>query len=311
MSVPSEKHDQNGQQPLAEEREYHSTMNWSTVAPGLAWVLLFWLIGPVLFPTLLIRKWAAAPIWDAKERWASVKGSAFLSLLCYLPAILFHQQLTSLWSHVPALGEASIFPPTFGNMLFRWVMALPLVHVLVWFVEVISPKTVWLPRRVLLPGEQVLVASTQPKGSNKTRRKSTQQHTARNGSALNANEKTSEQTSSVPTRSSQKGRVNAKPPGIPTRETKPRKKRDSRTLWQQLPDDHPWKQEAKREAMRQAGSQEAIPLQVTQKPSYQQTNYNWDEGEGTLKIYMLPGKLCGDVIQSEGEKWKIEERKKR
>lgn len=284
MSVPSEKHDQNGQQPLAEEREYHSAMNWSTVAPGLAWVLLFWLIGPVLFPTLLIRKWAAAPIWDAKERWASVKGSAFLSLLCYLPAILFHQQLTSLWSHVPALGEASIFPPTFGNMLFRWVMALPLVHVFVCFVEVISPKTVWLPRRVLLPGEQVLVASTQPKGSNKTRRKTTQQHTARNGSALNANEKTSEQTSSVPTRSSQKGSVNAKPPGIPTRETKPRKKRDSRTLWQQLPDDHPWKQEAKREAMRQAGSQEAIPLQVTQKPSSQQANYNWDEGEGTLKI---------------------------
>ncbi len=28
-------------------------------------------------------------------------------------------------------------------------------------------------------------------------------------------------------------------------------------------------------------------------------------------IYMLPGKVCGDVIQSEGEKWKIEERKKR
>jgi hypothetical protein len=27
-------------------------------------------------------------------------------------------------------------------------------------------------------------------------------------------------------------------------------------------------------------------------------------------IYMLPGKGCGDVIQSEGEKWKIEERKK-
>ena len=27
--------------------------------------------------------------------------------------------------------------------------------------------------------------------------------------------------------------------------------------------------------------------------------------------YMLPGKVCGDVIQSEGVKWKIEERKKR
>jgi hypothetical protein len=27
--------------------------------------------------------------------------------------------------------------------------------------------------------------------------------------------------------------------------------------------------------------------------------------------YMLPGKVCGDVIHEEGEKWKIEERKKR
>jgi hypothetical protein len=30
-----------------------------------------------------------------------------------------------------------------------------------------------------------------------------------------------------------------------------------------------------------------------------------------LLFYMLPGKVCGDVIPSEGEKWKIEERKKR
>jgi hypothetical protein len=27
--------------------------------------------------------------------------------------------------------------------------------------------------------------------------------------------------------------------------------------------------------------------------------------------YMLPGKECGDVVQSEGEKWKIEERMKK
>ncbi len=32
---------------------------------------------------------------------------------------------------------------------------------------------------------------------------------------------------------------------------------------------------------------------------------------GIESPYMLPGKVCGDVIQSKGEKWKIEERKKR
>ncbi len=280
MSVLSEKHDQNRQQTLAEDREYHSTVNWSTVALGLALFLLFWLIGPVIFPALLIQGRAAAPIWDAKERWTSVRGSAFLSLLCYLPTILLHQQLTSLWSHAPALGEASIFPPTFANVLFRWVMALPLVYLLAWIVEVISPKTVWHPKRVLLPDEQALVASTESKDSKKMRSKATQRRATSNDSAFKA----TEQTSRVPTWSSQRVRVTAKSPSTPARESKPRKKRDARTLWEQLPDEHPWKQEAKREATRQAGSQQAIPPQAKPNPSSQQADYNWDEGEGSVKI---------------------------
>jgi hypothetical protein len=280
MSVPTEN-DRNQPPPLTEDREYHSTMIWSTIALGLPWFLLLWLVGPVIFPCLLIRKWAASSIWDAKERWTSVKGSAFLSLLCYLPAILFHQQLTSLWSHVPALGEASIIPPTFDNILFRWAIALPLVSMLACVVEVISPKTIWHPRRVLLIAEQALVASTQPKDSKQTSRTAMQQHTARNGSVDMATKKASEQTIRASTPSSQGVR---KTPGISTRKSKPRKKRDSRTLWEQLPDQHPWKQEAKREAMQQGGTLQVTPPQVTLKPSSQQADYNWDEGEGTLKL---------------------------
>ena len=284
MSVPSEKHDQNRQQPLPADRDRRSTLNWRTIARGLAWCLLFWLFGPVIVRALLKRRWAAVPIWDAKERWTSVKGSAFLSLLCYLPAILFHQQLTSLWSHVPALGEASIFPPVFANMLFRWVMALPLVNLLVWFVEAISPKTVWHPRRVLLPGEQAQVTSTQPKGSKKTRHQSTRQRPARDDSTYNGTDRASEQTSRVPTQSSQGLNTAAKSTRPPVLEGKPRKKRNSLTFWEQLPDEHPWKQEAKHEAARQAGAQQANPPQVKPKPSTQQADYNWDEGEGSLKI---------------------------
>jgi hypothetical protein len=284
MSVPSEKHDQNRQQPLPVVRDHRITMSWRTVAQGLASFLLFWLIGPVIFLALLIQRWAAAPIWDARERWTSVKGSALLSLLWYLPAILLSKELTSLWSRVPALGEASIFPPEFANMLYRWVMALPLVYLLAWIFEVISPKTVWHPRRVLLPGEQVLATSAQSVSSKKTRRKITQQRTVSNDPAYRRTDTASEQTSRVPTRSSQGLRVAAKTPGTPARESKPREKRDSRTLWEQLPDEHPWKQEATRETVRQAGTQQANPPQVTSKPSSQQADYNWDEGEGTLKI---------------------------
>jgi hypothetical protein len=284
MSVSSEKHEQDQQQSQTEEQEYYSTLIWSTIALGLPWFLLLWLVGPVIFPSLLIRKWAASSIWDAKERWTSVKGSAFLSLLCYLPTIVFHQQLTSLWSHVPALGEASIIPPTFDNILFRWAIALPLVSMLACVVEVISPKTIWHPRRVLLLAEQALVASTQPKYSKQTSRTATQQHTARNGSVDIATTKASEQTTRASTLSSQGVRIAEKTPGISTRKSKPRKKRDSRTLWEQLPDQHPWKQEAKREAMQQRGTLQVTPPQVTLKPSSQQADYNWDEGEGTLKL---------------------------
>jgi hypothetical protein len=284
MSVTSEKHVEEQQQPREEDRAFHSTMFWSTVALGLPWFLLLWLVGPVIFPCLLIRKWAAAPIWDAKERWTSVKGIAFLSLFCYLPAILFHQQLTSFWSHVPALGEASIIPPTFDNMLFRWMLALPMLSLLAWIVEVISPKTVWHPRRVLLPVEQAMVTSTQHKNSKQKRRTATQQPAVSNGSVDVANKKASEQASRASTLSSQWVRIAEKTPGISTRKSKPRKKRDSRTLWEQLPDQHPWKQEAKREASHQGGAQQVTPPQVTLKPSAQKADYNWDEGEGTLKL---------------------------
>jgi hypothetical protein len=39
--------------------------------------------------------------------------------------------------------------------------------------------------------------------------------------------------------------------------------------------------------------------------------FSLQTGERNGKGYMLPGKVCGDVVQSEGEKWKIEERMKR
>ena len=171
MPVPPEQHEQIDQQPQLEEQTPYDVTVWSTVALYIPWALLFWLVGPVLFPALLIQRWAATPLWDAEERWASIKRSAFLPLLSYLPVMIFHQPLTSLWSHVPTLGEFSILPPTFDNMLFRWVIALPLIHLLAWMSEVIAPKTIWYPQRVLLPSEQVMVARAKLKDSNKTSRR--------------------------------------------------------------------------------------------------------------------------------------------
>jgi hypothetical protein len=163
-----------------------------------------------------------------------------LSLLCYLPGILFRHQLTTLWSHLPALGESSIFPPTFDNLLFRWVIALPLVYLLAWLVEVIRPKTIRRPQRVLLPGERAMVAQALSEELNKTPRKTQQQPTPRSSSARKrtggASAKSPESTHGLHDVAEQSNTAK--------RKSTSRKKRDSRTLWQQLPDDHPWKQEA-------------------------------------------------------------------
>jgi hypothetical protein len=135
MSVSPDKLGQMHQRPQPEARTSHGVIQGSAVTLYFAWALLIWLVGPVFFPALLIRRWAASPVWDAHERWIYVKDAAFLSLLCYLPGILFRHQLTTIWSHLPALGESSIFPPTFDNLLFRWVIALPLVYLLAWLVD--------------------------------------------------------------------------------------------------------------------------------------------------------------------------------
>ena len=285
MSIPSEKQYQNQQQPLPVDRDRHITLNWRTVTQGIALFLLFWLIGPVIFPALLIQRWAAAPIWDARERWTSIKGSAFLSLLWYLPAILLHHQLTFLWTRVPALGEASFFPPTLTNMLFRWVMALPLAHLLVWILEVISPKTVWHPQRVPLPGEQALGTPAQSKDLKQTRRKTTKQGTYKRNSGQKTQHTTiPSQAPTAPGQTSPGSPAVAKPPSTPASESTPKEERDRWTLWEQLPEDHPWKQEAKREAARQAAAQQTKQPPVELKPSSQSEEYNWDEGEGSLKI---------------------------
>ena len=278
MPEPPEQHEQIDQQPQLEEQTPYEVTVWSTVALYIPWALLFWLVGPVLFPALLIQRWAATPLWDAEERWASIKRSAFLPLLSYLPVMIFHQPLTSLWSHIPTLGEFSILPPTFDNMLFRWVIALPLIHLLAWMSEVIAPKTIWYPQRVLLPAEQGMVARAKLKDSNKTSCRTSQQRSSRTSSPEKRTDTASERISKTPSRHSQGRHSPAQ------QQSNPRKKRDTRTLWQQMPDDHPWKQDAIREAMRQTDSQRSSAPENKTDASSQQAGYNWDDGEGTLKI---------------------------
>src|SRR5882672_5713170 len=59
-------------------------------------VLLCYLIGPpVILYALVTQEYAAGPMWQAEKRWAQINGSAFLSLLWYVPIWLFHAPLAS------------------------------------------------------------------------------------------------------------------------------------------------------------------------------------------------------------------------
>jgi hypothetical protein len=125
-----------------------------------------------------------------------------------------------------------------------------------------------------------MVAQTLSERSNKTPRKTQQQPALRSSSAR----KNTGDASAKSPESIQGIHDAAEQPNTAKRKSKSRKKRDSRTLWQQLPDDHPLKQEAIREATRQTGSRQTYEPEHSSTYSSQQAGYNWDEGEGTLKI---------------------------
>jgi len=136
-------------------QERRSAETWKTLVKSLALLVALWFIGPAtLLIAGLIQTWASESTWDAKERWTSVRANAWLSLMWYLMGALLHTQITTLWSDVPWFGAASIFPPILTNLLFRWVIALPLSPALACLLESLFPKTARKTERVLLPEEQ-------------------------------------------------------------------------------------------------------------------------------------------------------------
>jgi hypothetical protein len=150
------------------------------IAQWIGMFMLLYLFGPVIYFARALQREASAQLWQASYRCAIVRRTSFLSLLWYIPLIMYHAPLTALWSalfmaltdilHFPTLakfGEITLFPPTPMNILFRWFLALPLASLLACVFELLQPLTIKSFRRVLTPEEQAQLASHRAKQSEK------------------------------------------------------------------------------------------------------------------------------------------------
>jgi hypothetical protein len=206
-----------------------------------------------------------------------MRANAWLSLVWYLLGALLHTQITTLWSYVPWLGAASVYPPIVTNLLFRGVVALPLSPALACLLESLFPKTAGQTERVLLPEEQAKLDKQRQRSKRK------RQQAAPCVTPIQA----------VP-HAKQSGMATAslESPSLQQQAPLSTETRDPRTLWERLPEDHPWKQTAIEEAARQGivppssathviEQKQATPQAASQSALEE---YNWDAGEGSLKL---------------------------
>lgn len=296
------------QQPLlSSPTSSQGRARWIAFAKRAGILTLFYLLGPVIFIGRLTQLEAGGRAWQADERWSRVFGSALLSLLCYLPLLVFASPLAGFWAsifggladwlHLPfirGLGGTAIFLPVPSSMLLRWVLALPLTSWIALLLELLQPHTTWEAKRVLSPDEQAQL--TTERAAEEKKRQAAFARSSR--AQLTASKRPgATRGQSRPSTSSA--------PQSPTPAAKRTTSLWDQIDWSQVPDDHPLKKAALEEAERQAAarrnaertqwvlgqmaSQETAtpPAQGTTdaspSPSAPAPSYNWDEGEGTVR----------------------------
>jgi hypothetical protein len=296
------------QQPLLPSPASSQGRAWRITFAKWAGILtFFYLLGPVIFIARSTQLEAGERAWRAEERWSRIYGSALLSLLCYLPVLVFASPLAGFWAsifgglagwlHLPfiwGLGGTAFWLPVPSSMLLRWVLALPLTSWIALLLEALWPHTTWESKRVLSPDEQAQLATEQ--AAEEKKRQATLARRSR--AQLTASKRPG------PTRGQSRPST-----GSATKSTTPAAKHTASLWdqidWSQVPDDHPLKKAALEEAERQAAarrnaertqwvlgqmaSQETLTppakgtMDAEPSPSTPAPSYNWDEGEGTVR----------------------------
>ncbi len=157
------------QQQASEPAPQHE--DWLDGAVTLAaWIALWYLFGPAPYQGYALRKKLAREgnIWHASRRWDQHTSVALAwPLLCWAILAYFRGPVGAIWGaifatvagwiHLPAfalLGNASLFPPTPGNLLFRWLICAPLVSLIARTLEELQPQTQYTADRVITPEDR-------------------------------------------------------------------------------------------------------------------------------------------------------------
>lgn len=159
-----QQHTNQQPQTSAPQTPAGKNLSWVTVAATLGKLTLLYLAGPAPFRAVTLRKEiASGQPYHAERRWEDHTAAAvLLPLVLYGSLWHFHEPFTWAWSglfasvaswiHFPlfaALGQVSLFPPTPGNLLFRWLLAWPCVPLIARLLEQHEPITRWEAQRVV------------------------------------------------------------------------------------------------------------------------------------------------------------------
>ena len=308
-NAPDHAPDQMQIVPLDSSQQSHQRLLSCAKWAGL--LALLYLIGPfTLLYAVGIHMYVTDSAWQVAKRWARMNGVALLSLLWYLPIIVFHASLGSLWTslftaiarwvHLPILiwfSGITIFPPVLSSTLLRWLLSLPLAGLLTHLLEMVQPRTIWETKRIITPEEQGVLTAVQAAEEKKKIAQAQRKSRA------------TQMTTTTPPKP-RKTRT--------TKEEQPSRTAKSDSLWAEIdwskvPETHPLKQAVRHEAeqlqakerenernrwlaQQQASYQEPrgsslqsvestitpLSTQPTSPPP-QESDYNWDEGEGSIQ----------------------------
>lgn len=123
---------------------------WELVWFLLLYGFLIWLIGPGILLAFPLQRWASWQLWDAEERWDTLWYAMAVSLLCYLPLMLWHAQFVTIWQQIPWLG-----PATLASWRFRAFLGLFLSPFGPLVLERLLPRTNSGRTRIKRPEDRV------------------------------------------------------------------------------------------------------------------------------------------------------------
>ena len=232
-------------------------MDWRGVLGAVFLLVLLTVVGPIpLLLGWLIRAWCKRSIFDAHDRWDSVRAFAWcfgilFALTLALAILAFTASPGSalhLWVHSPlhVLGA----PDLLGNLWLRWAVSFPLAFAMALVMGWGETRLVRRFVRAPTEREQYQLAE-QRRREQEERARRAQQAERERAARLAQAAKPVTPAAAKPTRATPPATSTERPASPPRQPTgtgstealgqgKP-------TLWDELPSDHPWKQLAKQE----------------------------------------------------------------